>query len=296
MACLTPITAYQDADGTPGWAGLWFNPSTPATQAIPLNCGKCILCRRRERTDLMIRAAKEGLYHHFGCSITLTYETVPVDGSLDHTHIQQFFKKLRHHVPRFSYLVAGEYGPKTLRPHYHVLLYGWDFPDRTWWRQSHSGLDLFRSPLLEADWGHGYAPLTPGLSESAAAYVSSYVQKKALRLPETIDYDTGVVHKPEYAIWSRRPALGKRYYDQFKDEIYSTDSIVVGGRVLRPPRYYDDLLAAEDPDRWEDIKDNRVLFAQRDDADTRPEHVKTATRARIAERKAKHATQNRQDF
>lgn len=50
--------------------------------------------------------------------------------SLDYSDVQKFLKRLRSKLsyelgedcPKLSYLVCGEYGPRTHRPHYHLLL------------------------------------------------------------------------------------------------------------------------------------------------------------------------------
>lgn len=55
--------------------------------------------------------------------ITLTYDPVniPKDG-VQKDDITKFLKKLRHTCD-FKYYLVSEYGPTTLRPHYHALFY-----------------------------------------------------------------------------------------------------------------------------------------------------------------------------
>jgi hypothetical protein len=47
-------------------------------------------------------------------------------------------------------------GDLTRRPHYHALIFGYDFPDRILLKKSKSG-DLFTSELLTSVWGLGHA-------------------------------------------------------------------------------------------------------------------------------------------
>lgn len=102
-------------------------------------CGKCVICRKRKANALAARAIAET--YTSGNSplfITLTYNDFHLRRSLigiptlQKVDLQLFFKRLRslldaykieHHL---RYLACGEYGSKTHRPHYHILL--WNFP------------------------------------------------------------------------------------------------------------------------------------------------------------------------
>lgn len=62
--------------------------------------------------------------------ITLTYNnnSVPMSSNglmtLDKRDIQLFFKRLRKRNEVFKYYAVGEYGSKTMRPHYHIIIFG----------------------------------------------------------------------------------------------------------------------------------------------------------------------------
>lgn len=96
-------------------------------------CGKCGACRSNRRTDWVTRLQEESKLHP-AWFITLTYteENVPKlytdEGylmTLEKTDLQKFFKRLRKMLKsRIKYYAVGEYGSKTLRPHYHIILFG----------------------------------------------------------------------------------------------------------------------------------------------------------------------------
>lgn len=118
-----------------------LNSSTGET--IPLYivvpCGSCLICRKRKASALATRAIMEtetcGSAPLF---ITFTYNdtNLPINDqgyqTLSKLDLQLFFKRLRSLLDanciehNLRYLACGEYGSKTKRPHYHVLL--WNFP------------------------------------------------------------------------------------------------------------------------------------------------------------------------
>jgi hypothetical protein len=67
------------------------------------------------------------LAHKSSCFLTLTYadEFLPEKGNLCKKDLQKFLKRLRYHLgKKFRYFAIGEYGSKTYRPHYHIILFG----------------------------------------------------------------------------------------------------------------------------------------------------------------------------
>ncbi|QKQ24465.1 hypothetical protein HUE58_04940 [Candidatus Ruthia endofausta] len=56
-----------------------------------------------------------------------------------------------------------------------------------------------------------------------------------------VDDATGEVWSllPEYSTMSLKPGIGSGWYDKFKSDVYPADSIVVRGKKMRPPTYYD---------------------------------------------------------
>lgn len=109
-----------------------YNPKIFHGSIIP--CGKCYACRLKRSQDWQIRLHEE-LRSSDGCALfmTLTYDDAClniVDGRavLSRRDIQLFHKRVRKKIDkRLNYFLVGEYGPTTLRPHYHVIYFGLDY-------------------------------------------------------------------------------------------------------------------------------------------------------------------------
>lgn len=57
---------------------------------------------------------------------------------------------------------------------------------------------------------------------------------------------------------SRRPGIGKDFYNQFKEDLYNHDRCVITDKFLcKPPRFYDLLYEADNPDHFSIIKEAR---------------------------------------
>lgn len=95
-------------------------------------CGKCLLCKSKKQNDFVFRAAMESAtYDVPPYFFTLTYENrhLPPHGELRYKDVQDFFKRLRRKWDRqglkhdIRYIVAGEYGRRRGRCHYHIILF-----------------------------------------------------------------------------------------------------------------------------------------------------------------------------
>lgn len=209
----------------------------------------------------------EASLYEDNCFVTLTYadDHLPAYGSLVKRDFQLFMKRLRAAIAprRVRFFHCGEYGTMTGRPHYHVLLFGFDFTDKVPWRVR-NGLPVWRSPLLEELWTYGNSEIGSVTFESAA-YVARYVVKKVTgeRAAEhyaRVDGDTGevIMIEPEYCTMSRRPGIGGDWIGRFAQEVFPSDSVVVRGALCRPPRYYGSSFEVVDPVAW-----RRVQVARR---------------------------------
>ncbi len=213
-----------------------------------------------------MRCVHEASLYDDNCFITLTYheQHLPWASSLDKSAFPKFMKRLRKRYPdeRIRYFHCGEYGDRFGRPHYHALLFGFDFHDKED-IPSRGKNPVWRSHVLEKVWPYGRSEIG-SLTFESAAYCARYVTKKITgALADdfyTVDTPDGNVAKitPPYATMSRRPGIGMEWYKQFKCEVYAADSVVVRGKEMKPPRFYDGQFELENPEGMRAIKRARA--------------------------------------
>ena len=194
--------------------------------------------------------------HEHNCFITLTFSPEELakrnnPQSLDVSEFQRFMKRLRKKYGKVRFFHCGEYGEQNKRPHYHALLFGVDFSDRQLFSQR-NGVRLYVSDNLSKLWPYGFSTIGDVTFESAA-YCARYVMKKVRGEGSQdhymwTDMETGEVNpvKPEYATMSRKPGIGKTWFDKYKSDVFPNDYCVIRGHEVRPPRYYETLLSEEE--------------------------------------------------
>ena len=175
---------------------------------VMIPCGKCAGCMIDKSNDWATRAMLEAKIHKKNCFVTLTYDNkhISKNRSLIKKDIQNFFKRLRNHAKeKLRYICAGEYGPKTLRPHAHAIIYNYRPNDLKLFGQNKTGNKLYTSKSLEKIWGKGYV-MIGNVDYQSAAYVARYVLKKAYGIKK----DIFIKHKrePEFQLASRRGGIG----------------------------------------------------------------------------------------
>lgn len=294
MKCYNPRLAFVNpAGGRPhftqfSWAQFVGNhklkiPSYLGDSPLKMPCNKCEACRLEHARQRAVRCHHQVKTSGCGSFLTLTYDPkhLPPGGTLMEEHAVKFMKDLRRRIchedscygKRFNWetlkMVRGcrgfcreiksfgcaEYGSKFLRPHYHLLIFGYDFPDKTYWRggaEHGTGHATYRSKLLEGCWKRGHSEIG-SLTFKSAAYVARYVQKKARKksLPPGL--------APERAICiSRRPGIGREFFELYYRDMYRVDAVFDDTRGKQGiPRYYDVLLQKLDPEMFSRIKLDR---------------------------------------
>ncbi len=272
-----------------------------AQEDLPLRiaCGRCIGCRLEYSRQWAIRCLHEASMYEQNCFLTLTYddENLPPDGDLNHADFQNFMKKIRntfipenphpkgtelwqefHEQYWIRYYMCGEYGEPAEwdewnslgRPHYHALLFNFNFDDREHMFTSDSGSKVYTSETLTKLWGLGHATIGEVTFDSAA-YVARYCTKKitgdgdSMRgIPSAADHytrvclDTGIESPltPEYVTMSRRPGIAKPWFDKFQQDLQK-DFVTVDGVIHGTPKYYDHLLKEYDEIIWSFIEQKR---------------------------------------
>ena len=226
-----------------------------------------------------MRCVHEAKMWPTNCFVTLTYspENVPLVLKKRHRDVVLFLKRLRSRNKdrEIRYFGCGEYGSVCVqhsvrdcrqcrfgRPHYHLILFNCDFPDKKVFHSDGENT-LYTSEILDSCWKLGHASVGSMTFESAA-YVSRYCVKKvtgekSAEHYKILDELSGeiVAVTPEHSLMSRRPGIGKRYYEKYGRDIYPSDSVVVRGFPSKPPRYYDELFKEENPEGFEEVKRRR---------------------------------------
>lgn len=259
MACFYPIQAYK-----PDLGGSIIFTERAGYRPFSICCGQCIGCRLERSRQWAVRCLHESQLYDASSFVTLTYsdEHVPVDGSLRYSDYQRFMRRVRRRFRGVRFYMAGEYGEKGSRPHYHAVLFGVHFGDRYNWRQSPAGFPLYRSDLLDSLWTLGSAEIGDVTFESAG-YVARYVMKKVTGDKADEHYkrvsEDGEIYwlTPEFNRMSLKPGIGARWFEKYKAQTYPRDYIIVRGKKMRPPKYYDELLKLDSSFLSDDVAYDR---------------------------------------
>lgn len=238
---------------------------------IELPCSQCIGCRLERSRQWAIRCVHEASLYENNCFITLTYssENLPPYSSLLVSDFQKFMKRLRkkHENKVIRFFHCGEYGEQTKRPHYHACLFNFDFSDKVLWKVVNDQ-PYFVSEELRELWPKGHSTIGDVTFESAA-YVARYITKKVTGAQaeahyEVFDPSTGeyVDRKPEYTTMSRRPGIGKGWFEKFKGDVYPHGFVVMRGKKMRPPKFYDSQFEIVDPQGFAQLKADRQVAGE----------------------------------
>ena len=241
---------------------------------------------------------------------------MPVERSVSKRPLQLFMKRLRKSLEgsqaKIKYFACGEYSPKKTRPigpfdpwefmgegerpHYHAIIFGYDFPDKKLW-SVRNGNRVYTSDRLADIWGQGHCTIGAFTYESAA-YVARYALKKIngtlAQKPDPITgllpYErvcaiTGSIYEVEKERVQMSNGIGKDFYHNYRSDMYPRDTVVINGYERRPPRYYDNLYDAEEPDQLEAIKNKRVEGLAKHAADFTPARLRDREKVKLAQLK-----------
>lgn len=234
--------------------------SNPDPDILQIACGQCIGCRLARSREWALRCMHEASLYEDNCFITLTYSDrfLPSDNSLDISHFQKFMKRLRKRCGNgIRFYHCGEYGERFLRPHYHACLFNFDFEDKELFKIVNEQR-LYVSELLSDLWPFGFSTVG-SLTFESAAYVARYIMKKMYGADAEEHYGS---RKPEYTTMSRKPGIGKGWFDKHLGDVYPHDFVVCKkGYKHKPPKFYDSQFELIYPDEFEILKENRVKHA-----------------------------------
>lgn len=265
MPCAAPIRAYKASTGrlvfykTTDWQ-FHVEPYT----GLQVPCGTCICCREEQARQWAIRIAHEATLHQHNSFVTLTYDEnhIPKFGSLDYKHCTDFLKRLRKAKGSTRYYLVGEYGDESLRPHYHLCIFGHSFSEDRIITRTQPHL-LWTSPALTKIWGNGNVTVG-ALTFETARYTASYVTKKLKSKQRyvRIDETTGELVAVEQPRAFMSDNLGKDWWLQYGHQLEYNDYVIINGKKQKPPKAYDRWLGEIKPTAIQEIKTKREKLAK----------------------------------
>ena len=88
---------------------------------------------------------------------------------------------------------------------------------------------------------------------------------------------------------SRRPGIGRSWYEEYKDDVFPSDEVpVVGKGILKKaPRYYETILSNESPEAYEEVKRIREVFRKEHGEEYTPERLMAKYKVKKADLRLK---------
>lgn len=286
MACYHPLTAFRSLSQG---GRIVFSKPAPFAPELKLPCGQCHGCRLDRSRVWAVRCVHEAQLYERNCFITLTFDSdhVPASGSLEKDTLQRFFKRLRkRYGAGIRYFACGEYGERFGRPHYHACIFNFDFDDKVLWSNWDNNR-LYYSASLADLWPYGFSTVGD-LTFNSAAYVARYVMKKVTGDASNfiqedgspghyvvVDGSTGEMLSlaPEFVLMSRRPGIGRVWFDKYMSDVYPEGVVVSRGVKMKAPRYYDKLYETYSALGFAELKRERKKAALRGAVDQTPERL-----------------------
>ena len=158
-------------------------------EILTLPCNRCATCRAKKRFEWVVRMELEDRTALTTWFITLTYDEKHVPRTKGFTHLQKndalnFIRRVKdfeernvpeHHVipnqyhgdpsRKIRYFLVGEYGSKTYRPHYHLILWN---------------ISKYTAQRVSQIWGKGIQSRAekPRGQSAVATYCAKYIMKE----------------------------------------------------------------------------------------------------------------------
>lgn len=205
-------------------------------------CGKCLPCQKKRRSEWSLRLEHEYLFSDSAFFITLTYNDLHIPRTkegyqtLHKKHVQDYIKRLRNdHVKYVSktlkiskkevknrakpirYYAVGEYGSKTRRPHYHLILFN---------------MDIDNLAPLSNQWKKGFTDVGT-VTSASINYVTKYMFKQFNRKTDK--------RTPPFSLMSKKPIIGHSYLENYGVHHIESESLEVrdqNGHLRRLPKAY----------------------------------------------------------
>ena len=225
-------------------------------------CGRCENCLKRHVSNWSFRLMQEDKHSMSSLFLTLTYDIKHVPFTqranymdLSPRDLQLFFKRLRKlHDSKGSfslplkYYAVGEYGGRSYRPHYHIILFNAEISlligstEESYVKRGLIQLDG-KKPYHHPVWPKGHFTIGQ-VSEASVGYTMKYVSK-----PRKIPLHRNDDRTPEFSRKSN--GLGIGYLTKAMQAWHKADianrqyCLLKDGKKVSLPRYYRNILLSE---------------------------------------------------
>lgn len=305
MSCKSPRPLYHTDNGNVTLS----KPHPSSKHFATTKCHMCNQCQIDYRISWGLRGQLENQMHQHSQFVTLTYdnEHLPQGANLYPKHHQDFFKRVRNYEKRHGnkqtirYMLCGEYGRETSRPHYHAIIFGLELPDKILKYKTQKGVYEYSSAILTKLWPHGSATAS-SVTPAACSYIVSYMKKDSInrnenartqaeinghkylgnyiKVEKSIDLagnitknllpyqclnpSTGVITERmrPYARFSTNPGIGRAWFDKYYKDMFPKGYINLDGKKCFAPGYFYDLLRQIDRPLYEAVKQSRIQYAE----------------------------------
>jgi len=230
-----------------------FTPITLQKTKVLAPCGRCYACLRNKQREWFVRLTEEAKVAKNCFFVTLTYdnEHLPIDKDgnsyVCKKDVMYFRKRLYKNMGSpsdFRYYIASEYGPKTMRPHYHAILFNVSETDiiklhaivrKSWSKQKQVGSkarDYFC---------HSRGITIDEVNNNRIGYVTGYVMesKKDLQCGKKVfslkskGLGKSYLHSKSRVAWHKENILEHNYYP------------LPDGKKMALPEYYRNKIYSE---------------------------------------------------
>lgn len=251
MRCISPLKASHNMAGDVVYSS---RKAVSDLVGFQFECRKCLPCRLNVAREKAVRAYHEAQMHRGNIFLTLTYDDASLTSSrLNYGHYQLFMKSLLESRTRgitdkdlrislrIPYMVTGEYGDRTKRPHWHAIIFNYYPDDARFSYTSDSQNKVYTSEKLTRLWGRGKTEFG-SVTLDSAGYVARYAAKK-LAHGRDEDHDFHPIHKT-----SSKHALGKAWIKKYAVQTFKRGFVVLpDGTPTKIPRYYVDWCKKHNP-------------------------------------------------
>lgn len=223
-------------------------------------CGHCIGCQLDKANMWKNRLMAEYRVSKIAYFLTITYADgfLPKNNLLCKSDIQKFAKSIKDYFLKhfgykdIKYYIVGEYGSKSLRPHYHAIFFNLpldikDFslcgincnliPDKDFYKCKlldsgiSTGSKIYKCKFLDNFWSRGNI-IVGSVSSQSTAYCARYCNKKLNRESDEKELLKILKVQPEFLLCSKN--LGTKYIfskNLVNNKYYDNGKLVSGGRL-----------------------------------------------------------------